>query len=109
MGNASAKAFQAYRLQMRLVRPSPPAVNIYLSNSRGNNQGVIQTVFDYMRSGEWASTIACEELFGIPKSRLYWVINQIRRRGWPVECKRVNIGYTGQKFTQYRLLNWDPV
>jgi hypothetical protein len=108
-----AYANQRMRLYVKrnAVHPqSPPKVNIYhFSNEHPNKRGKIQRVFDYMRSGEWLSTIMAQELWKMSPSTLWTCIFEIRRRGYDVEvAKGKRNNYEDGIYTQYRLTSWEP-
>ena len=108
-----AYANQRIRLLVKRIgtgAQSAPDVNIYLYNNESPMQrGRIQTVFSWMRSGEWLSQIMAQELWKMSHASLAFCIHELRKRGFEVEqhvCKRTK--YEDGTFTQYRLVSWEP-
>lgn len=99
---------QSWKLLGR--RPAVPGANIYLIPVHANNHGKMQRVFDWMRSGEWLSTILANELWKVSAHELRFYIRQLERRGYEVESEvlAVGKGFYYTTYTQYRLTTWEP-
>ena len=95
---------------MQRQRGADVGVMIYVIPTSAHNHGHTQTVFDWMRSGEWLSDIMARELWKMNASHLRFYIRQIKRRGWQVEQEThslIGLPYI-ETFTQYRLTTWKP-
>ena len=108
-----AYANQRLRLTIKRIGTGPQSaadINIYhYKTDSPMKRGRIQTVFSWMRSGEWLSQIMAAELWGMSNGALAFCIYEIRKRGFEVEqqvCKRTN--YQDGTFKQYRLVTWEP-
>ena len=97
-----------FRERVGEVKPSPPVLDIYLVHEHGNNRGVTQTVFNWMRSGEWLTALMARELWGIYTPNLHYVIRTLRARGWQIECQVDQYLGKKRKFAKYRLRTWEP-
>lgn len=85
-------------------------VDIYLISKHKMNRGKLQMVFNWMRSGEWLSTIMATELWKMSSSQLRYYIHQLKRRGYGIESEThslIGLPYI-ETFTQYRLTTWKP-
>lgn len=85
-------------------------VDIYLITKHKMNRGKLQMVFNWMRSGEWLSTVMAQELFKMDASKLRYYIHQLKRRGYGIESETyplTGVAYV-EYYTQYRLTTWKP-
>ncbi len=106
-GKASLKRTRA------ALETSRPDVNVYRVNDNPHNHGRLQTVFNFMRSGEWLSSPMAYELWGITRGQLRDYVGALRLRGYIVEEQTLMYDRPGRKacythFTQYRLTTWQP-
>ena len=103
------QAAAMFRERAQSARPSAPDMRIYLYADHKNNHGRIQEVFDYMRSGEWLTTVMARELWKMSPTVLRWCIATLRKRGYQVETEVIK--YTAkyhEYYTQFRLSTWEP-
>ena len=99
---------QMWNFQKR--RDHVVGVDIYLISKHKMNRGKLQKVFNWMRSGEWLSTVMAQELWKMNASHMRYYIHQLKRRGYGIESEThpVNgLAYI-ETFTQYRLTTWQP-
>lgn len=100
-------SYDTFRARVAMDTPSPPQLNIYLASERPNCNGVMQRIFDWMRSGEWLSTLEAEEILGVTRHQLNYHIGQLRRRGFVIENQTLKVRFHLTQ-SKYRLLNWEP-